>query len=914
MSNNKRKLSASTPAATSHPPPKKRSFQASGSGGGGATMAAVGYGVTFGAAGEKSELELLQYQNQSLSTLLKEKKEEISSLRTKLRTVEAKERESSNGLAYVTQHWSSLDENLHTVLATIEPATVDEILREESRRVHPPEDERSFLQMLLGDEGDLMNEEERKDIKKEKELGNEDEQELDEEEAEARDEEYQKLLLKQRIDPALERRSSFTKQILIRVCDALQKQKRRSDDLARRLQDAASLERVMVEESNGLREQVAGLDKLVAKLQHKNMELSRGYSSAKTGWVQAEQKIRVLTMDIEDFKADLSTCHNRIERLNKALQEAQTKAATAAANAPAPAAAASTSSSSSSSPSLGSHEAPEEVQKIREELADARTVEENRLKEIQKLRQDRAELKNELNELNDKLLNLPEHVVRTSPAFRMLETHLQMAVMDYESQRGLCSQLQRSVATLEQERREEKDRAQKNEQARRQELEKEIKEKDAALARIRGERDNLIYRLEQKKASLPSQQLINEFKMTIATLQDQSAKLRKELEKLREQKDKERGREPERAHTSEPRAPEVAELQEKVKVLQRGMDDFKRKHDDAQRELRSITESLPREQRELHEIRRNERKLADENTYLKSRLAKYEPKNKLEKDYPRLLSKADQSIRELQKSLDATKAENAAYLSEMEVISKEFESTMEQNTRLLHELSDKDETTTKLMSDRIKSEQLQNQLREETKQLQFQIKLAGERYEQQKELLKREETKAKMIEEQMIKANEQISSFTNLIEAHKRAARDAAQQLVEFKAKLDQATAALAEYKKKLDEQSSALERGEDKISRLMEERNTLKRKVERLSARGSVDTLLEEEVSTLRKMLRCPVCNDNMKDTVITRCFHVFCNPCVKSRLQLRNRKCPGCAKPFGENDVHSIYLGFDDVKDEED
>ena len=35
----------------------------------------------------------------------------------------------------------------------------------------------------------------------------------------------------------------------------------------------------------------------------------------------------------------------------------------------------------------------------------------------------------------------------------------------------------------------------------------------------------------------------------------------------------------------------------------------------------------------------------------------------------------------------------------MEVISKEFESTMEQNTRLLHELSDKDETTTKLMSD-----------------------------------------------------------------------------------------------------------------------------------------------------------------------------------------------------------------------
>jgi E3 ubiquitin-protein ligase BRE1 len=486
------------------------------------------------------------------------------------------------------------------------------------------------------------------------------------------------------------------------------------------------------------------------------------------------------------------------------------------------------------------------------------------------------------------------------------------------------------------------DRAQKNELARRQELEKEIKEKDAALARTRGERDNLIYRLEQKKASLPSQQLINEFKVTIATLQDQNSKIRKELEKLKEQKEKEKGKEAEKSHTSEPRTSEVAELQEKIKTLQRGMEDFKRKSEDAQRELRSITESLPREQRELHDVRRNERKLADENNYLKSRLAKYEPpKNKPpagpstssssssssstssssssssshqhhhHHDKDRTLAKADQSIRELQKSLEAAKAENVAYLTEMEVISKEFESTMEQNTRLLHELSDKDETTTKLMSDRIKSEQMQNQLREETKQLQFQIKVANERYEQQKELLKREETKARMIEEQMGKANEQISSFTNLIEAHKRAARDAAQQLVEFKAKLDQATAALAEYKKKLDEQSSVLERGDDKIARLMEERNVLKRKVERLSARGSVDTLLEEEVSTLRKMLRCPICNDNMKDTVITRCFHVFCNPCVKSRIQLRNRKCPGCAKPFGDSDVHSIYLGFDDVKD---
>jgi len=910
---NKRKLSASTP---SQPPPKKRSLV----GNGGPALATLGYGVTFGAGGEKSEIELLQYQNKSLSTLLKEKKDEISSLRTKLRASETREREANNGLAFVTQHWNSLDENLKTLLGILAPSTIKKENFQESP-APPPGEERSFLQLLLGEESDFVK---GTAELKEKERGEEEEEQLDEEEAQARDEEYQKLRLKQRIEPDLERRSSFTRHILESICQMFVKQKIANDELAKLLQGSAGPETAAAEENKTLREKVSSLEKLVANLQRKNNQLCSESSEAKAGWIQAERKIKELSMDLEDAKADLSVCFNRMERLNKALQEAQTKAANAVANA---ALATASTQSSASSPSLVSptEAASEEVQKLREELLDARTVDENRMKEIQKLRQDRTEMKKEIQDINEKLLNLPEHLVRASPPFRMLEANLHMTVMDCESHRSLCTQLQRSVAALEQEKREERERLQKNELARRQELEKDIKEKDAALARIRGERDNLIYRLEQKKASLPSQEIINEFKVTIAGLQDHNTRLRREIEAFKKEK--------ERYNEGSSERPEVAELQEKIRTLQKGAEEMKRKYEDAQKELRSITESLPREQRELHEVRRNERKLADENNYLKAKLNKYEPKNKQstsssssssassssshqsdkEKDYPRLLAKADQTIRDLQRSLDELKAENTSYLTEVDEIAKDYDSATEQNTRLLHQLSDKDETTTKLMSDRIKSEQLQNQLREELKLLQSKIKLANERYEQKQELFRQEESKVKMMEEQLSKASEQVSSFSNLIEAHKKMSKEAAQQSAEYKIKLDQASAALADYKKKLNEQSNDLERGEDKMARLMEERTVLKRKVERLSTRGSVDTLLEEEVNTLRKMLRCPVCNDNMKDTVITRCFHVFCNPCVRSRLQLRNRKCPGCAKAFGDSDVHSIYLGFDDVKEDE-
>jgi E3 ubiquitin-protein ligase BRE1 len=51
-------------------------------------------------------------------------------------------------------------------------------------------------------------------------------------------------------------------------------------------------------------------------------------------------------------------------------------------------------------------------------------------------------------------------------------------------------------------------------------------------------------------------------------------------------------------------------------------------------------------------------------------------------------------------------------------------------------------------------------------------------------------------------------------------------------------------------------------------------------------------------------VCRRNDKAVVITRCFHCFCDPCIRTRLDTRQRKCPSCAETFGANDVQRIYL----------
>lgn len=56
--------------------------------------------------------------------------------------------------------------------------------------------------------------------------------------------------------------------------------------------------------------------------------------------------------------------------------------------------------------------------------------------------------------------------------------------------------------------------------------------------------------------------------------------------------------------------------------------------------------------------------------------------------------------------------------------------------------------------------------------------------------------------------------------------------------------------------------------------------------------------------MMKCPVCHVRDKSTVITRCYHVFCADCVQTCIDTRQRKCPGCAKPFGADDVHQLFL----------
>lgn len=64
------------------------------------------------------------------------------------------------------------------------------------------------------------------------------------------------------------------------------------------------------------------------------------------------------------------------------------------------------------------------------------------------------------------------------------------------------------------------------------------------------------------------------------------------------------------------------------------------------------------------------------------------------------------------------------------------------------------------------------------------------------------------------------------------------------------------------------------------------------------------EEIREYKEQLTCPSCKVKKKDAVLTKCFHVFCLECLKTRYETRQRKCPKCNATFGANDYHRIYL----------
>ncbi len=88
---------------------------------------------------------------------------------------------------------------------------------------------------------------------------------------------------------------------------------------------------------------------------------------------------------------------------------------------------------------------------------------------------------------------------------------------------------------------------------------------------------------------------------------------------------------------------------------------------------------------------------------------------------------------------------------------------------------------------------------------------------------------------------------------------------------------------------------------RLQKDTKNLNRKLETASNK---DEVLLEEIREYKEILRCPACKNKQRDAIHSKCFHVFCYDCLKSRYDSRQRKCSKCNTALEQSDMRKIWL----------
>ncbi|XP_053909051.1 E3 ubiquitin-protein ligase BRE1B [Cuculus canorus] len=341
-----------------------------------------------------------------------------------------------------------------------------------------------------------------------------------------------------------------------------------------------------------------------------------------------------------------------------------------------------------------------------------------------------------------------------------------------------------------------------------------------------------------------------------------------------------------------------------------------KKAQESQKEMKLLLDmykSAPKEQRDKVQLMAAERKSKAEAEELRARARELEERERREskkladEEALRRLRQSEEQIEHLQRKLAATKQEEEALLSEMDVTGQAFEDMQEQNLRLLQQLREKDDANFKLMSERIKANQIHKLLREEKDELAEQVLALKAQVDAQLLVVQKLEEKERGLQSSLAAVEKELALRSQALELNKRKAVEAAQLAEDLRAQGEHVAGRLRELQGCAAENRAAKDKEALSLKRAQEELSRLRRKLEKqrkVEVYADADQILQEEIKEYRARLTCPCCNARKKDAVLTKCFHVFCFECVKSRYDTRQRKCPKCNAAFGAHDFHRVYI----------
>ncbi|KAF2914866.1 hypothetical protein DAI22_10g195600 [Oryza sativa Japonica Group] len=728
------------------------------------------------------------------------------------------------------------------------------------------------------------------------------------------------------VEEALALRYSTTVTLMKSLQEAFAVQQARSESLSLALNGQNSSEDVIVALENHndyLKEVVDNLRQAVSIINRKHEKYLDEIEAFKNNQSRELHEVKCLSGELEESMAELEESRRKL-----AVLQLQTGGGSLMNTSAPNGVNGSVSTDKSSDKGMGWRD-------LKDAVEEAKTLAANRLFELHETQEDNLILSKQLEDIQDQLKD--ENYIVTSKPYTILSDQLHHLNAEIERYRGLVEVLQNEKDQLMQKEEEMLAKAESVDAVQQSitTYKAKIEDLEHEIQKLMAEKNDLEIKAEEALQDSGKKDFKDEIHVMAASLSkemelldnqmnrskdaaSEALALREEADYLRTLLAKKIDEQKEISDRYNTQVTEIKSLKALIETL-----------DQEKQELQFIVDMLGKEcseSRAISEIEESENRARKQAEYLRKCLEEHnlelrvKAANEAETACQQRLSIAEAELEDLRAKVDASErdvmklkesirikeAEVDGHISEIETIGQAYEDMQTQNQHLLQQVADRDDFNIKLVSDSVKMKQAYGSLLAEKNMLQKQLQHVNSSLESSKLKITSGEEQMKTYVAQAMKSSSENRHLAISLERTMLEVSDAEKELKWLRSATGSAEKEYEINQKKIAELKMELERERNERIKLEEEYEEVKNEVSELTSETEETTIqkLQDEIKECKAILKCGVCFDRPKEVVITKCFHLFCSPCIQRNLEIRHRKCPGCGTPFGQSDVREVKI----------
>lgn len=843
---------------------------------------------------------VLQYQNQKLVQQLDSQKHELQSLEAKIKELQEKQTSYDEMLITVNQLWNLFVDDL--ILLGVRAGGGSNVLQKldsenqtrDSIPSCPPED--MFLCRLL---------------------------QVNSIESSSKDG------ILQYVEEALASRHSSARELMKFIEEVIDAQRVKTKSIAEAFHEKLSAEDAIIQLSkidDMMKEEAKNLHEVMEIIHLKHKEYADQIENYISSHSVDQAEIQHLAGELEETMAELEESRRKLVslKMQKDIASGTHSLVPAAAMV-----------NGSVSPEKRPADGRMDLQELKDSVEEAKILAADRLSEVEEAQQDNINLSKQLenlqNELND------DKYVHSSRLYNLVNDQLQHWNVEVERYKALTDSLLIDRSLVLRREKEINVRAESADAARNtvDDSESRIERLEVQLQKSIIEKNDLGLKMEEAIQDSGRKDIKAEFRVMASALSKEMGMMEAQLNRWKETAD------------------EALSLREKAVSLKVSLsaktNEQKRLTDKCVEQmaeiksLKALIEKLQKDKlesqimldmygqeghdpRDLMEIKESERRAHSQAEVLKNALDEHslelrvKAANEAEAACQQRLSAAEAEIIELVAKLDASERdvmeleeamkskdrEAEAYIAEMETIGQAFEDMQTQNQHLLQQVAERDDLNIKLVSESVKTKQVQSFLLSEKQALARQLQQINALVESAKLRILHAEEQMKACLTEALRYNSEDRHLAVNLETTKWELADAEKELKWLKSAVTSSDKEYEQIQRKTEDMRKELENERNERKKLEEELMEVNNKVAELTSETGEAAIqkLQDEIKDCKAILKCGVCFDRPKEVVITKCFHLFCNPCIQRNLEIRHRKCPGCGTAFGQSDVRFVKI----------